>query len=318
MIRWGVLSAGRITHTFARDMLFCQGACIHAVAARNGKKARDFAYQYNIPHAYEGYQALLDDPAIDVIYIASPHTLHAEHAAAALKAGKHVLCEKPVTVTEEELTMLIGLAKANQCFFMEAMWTYFLPAIQQAKTWVEQGEIGELLSVRADFGYPVEFHENKREYDASLAGGCALEVGIYPIALNRLFHHDVASEKWKTQHLAPNGVEDDVLWTERYASSTAVLHTSFRAKLPNSAYLIGTKGTIEIPDFFRAQQCTLYEVETPRLTFEEPRDSFGFNYQIEHVGEAILRGDIESDICSWEKSLCFQRDLAYIRAMKPR
>lgn len=312
-VKWGVVTAGRITHTFARDIAFCRNTHIHGIAARKQQDADAFAEKYGIENAYEGYDALYNDPQIDAIYIASPHTFHAEQAAAAIRAGKHVLCEKPITTSVADLEYLIGLAQEHKVFLMEAMWTYFLPAIVQAKQWVESGEIGELVNLRCDFGYPIEYDPNCREYNADWAGGCVFDMGIYPIAFNWLFHKEQPSSFSRKIHRVPNGVEDDVVWQWQYADSTASLHTSFRSKLPNIAYLIGTKGTIEIPDFWRTTEAKLYELEQPKLHFVDHRLGSGFEFQIDHACECIRNGQLESDIVTFADSLAFQRAIDEVR-----
>ena len=255
LIRWGVITAGRITHTFAKDIAFCRNTKIQAVGARSLDSAQAFAEQYDIDEAFAGYDAVFAHPDIDAIYIASPHTMHVEHIEQALTNGKHILCEKPIVTRSEDIIRLRELARQKDLFLMEAMWTFFLPAIQQAAQWVREGQIGELLHVRADFGYPLPYSPSLREYDAQFAGGCLLEMGIYPIAFNWLFHPQMPNSIAGAQRFAPNGVENDVCWQWQYDSSTASMHTSFAAKLPNVAIIIGSEGTIQIPDFWRATEC---------------------------------------------------------------
>jgi predicted dehydrogenase len=178
-INWGIVGCGRIAAQFCEDLAHTNNGVVYAVAARNGDDATAFASKYGAANAYEGYQALFDDKNVDVVYIATPHNFHFKNASDAIKAGKHVLCEKPITVSAEECKQLSLLAKKHDVFLMEAMWTYFLPAIQKAKQWVEQGRIGTIKHVKADFGYPVPFNPDGREYNLDLAGGCLLDMGIY-------------------------------------------------------------------------------------------------------------------------------------------
>ncbi len=187
-VRWGIVSTGRITHQFVQDFDYVPNGTVVAVASRSQESADAFAAQYSIPRAYAGYDRLLEDPEVDAVYIATPHTLHYRNTMDAIQARKHVLCEKPFTVSVREARNLFHMAEQSSVFVMEAMWTYFLPAIQKAREWVEQGHIGRLRQVKADFGYPLlPFDPDRREYDAELAGGCLLEMGIYPVALAFLF-----------------------------------------------------------------------------------------------------------------------------------
>lgn len=308
-IRWGIVTAGRITHTFAHDMQFCSNAEIGAVAARRADDANAFAKHYGIPKAYEGYDALFADDEIDAIYVGSPHTFHVAHTEQALRAGKHVLCEKPITTCVHDLQHLISVATDCDRFLMEAMWTDFLPAIQQARQWVASGEIGELLHVKADFGSTMPYDPHTRVYNKALAGGCLLDMGIYPVAFNLYFHPEPGELTSVIKHYAPNGVEDDAIWQIKYANSTASLHCSFRCQLPNGASLIGTKGTIIIPDFLRAREAMLYEKETLKAHFRDDRKGHGFEFEIMHASSCIQAGKQQSDTMSWQRSLDIQTEL---------
>lgn len=309
-IRWGLVSAGRIAHTFAHDMSFVENSTIHAVAARSLENAESFANQYAIPVAYQGYSALFADPNIDAVYISTPHTLHYEHTKQALMAGKHVMCEKPFVVTPEQCAELCNLAKANNLFLMEAMWTWFLPAIRQAQTWIAEGHIGELKQLKADFGYPIAYDPTKREWNRDLAGGCTFEMGIYPIAFNRLFNSKTP-ERW---HIigkrAENGADKTMQASIDYGDSLSVIGSSFECKLRNWAYIIGTDGYIAIPDFWRADKAHLYKLDECLTTFEDERKGSGFEFQIQHAVECIRTDRTESDVVSHSDSQAFQQDIA--------
>ncbi len=275
-VRWGILSTGRIAHQFAQDMAHVDNGELVAVAARNREAAVAFAERHQIPRAHAGYDALIADPQVDAIYVATPHTLHFAHSAAALRAGKAVLCEKPLATSFAECEALFDIARGSGSYLMEGMWTYFLPAIQVARRWVSEGRIGRIRHIKADFGYPLlPFDANRREYDATLAGGCLLEMGIYPIALAWLFLEQEPMSVQVVARHAPNGVEDDVSMLFEYASCTATLGTSFRAKLQNWAYVIGEDGYIAIPDFWRARECMLYRLDERIDHFDDGRDVAG-------------------------------------------
>ncbi len=313
-IKWGIVSTGRICDQFTQDLAYVDHAQVLGVAARHLNDAQAFAKKHNIDRAYQGYQALFDDPDIDVVYIGTPHTFHFQHAVDAIKAGKHVLCEKPITINSSQMLELKSLAKSQGVFLMEAMWTFFLPALKQAKSWVDQGRIGKVLHVKADFGYPMPYVENSREYSKSLAGGCLLDMGIYPIAIAGLILDEQSPEVWQVNsHLAPNGVEDDVIMLANIGNAIVSLATSFRCKLHNYAYLIGDKGYIEIPDFWRASRCDLYQLEKKVDSFDEQRKSLGFNYEAQAVTNAILNGELESDVMPHRSSLWLQAQMEAIK-----
>jgi predicted dehydrogenase len=313
-IRWCIVGAGRIAHTFAEDMPATSTGIVHAVAARSGESAQAFADQYDIRTAHEGYEALYQDPNIDAVYVATPHTHHLKNSSDALRAGKAVLCEKPVTTNAAECQQLIDLSVETSGYWMEAMWTWFLPAILKAKTWVDNGRIGKIVQIQSDFGYPQIYSPDKREYNADLAGGCLLEMGIYPIALTALFAERDPDDISVVSRHAPNGVEDDVVATFTYPDFVATVGTSFRAKLRNWAYIVGEEGYIAVPDFWRANECQLWVLDNMVDRFDDGRSTNGFVYQTESVNKDLLASRSQSNVLPHSASLMFQRHMDLVRS----
>jgi predicted dehydrogenase len=313
-IRWGIVSTARITHQFAQDFAFVQNGALHAVSSRSQAAADAFARQYDIPRAYADYHAMLDDADIDAVYIATPHNNHFQNTADAIAAGKAVLCEKPFTVNAGECRELMGRTSDSGVYVMEAMWTWFLPAIRKAKEWVDAGRIGRILHIKADFGYPLPYDPDRREYCVDNAGGCLLEMGIYPVALACLFLPEDPDTVHTITRTAPNGVEDDVVTLWNYRDTVVSLATSFRAKLQNWAYIIGERGYIAIPDFWRASECQLFELDTKIDHFQDGRTSLGFNYEISSASGDIQLGRTQSAIIPLSSSLRFQLLMARVRA----
>ena len=313
-VKWGIISTARIAETFARDIRHCASAELCAVASRSQESADAFAKRLNIPQAFGSYESLLDDPNIDAIYVATPHTLHAEHAIMALKANKHVLCEKPATTSEAELQRILQVAKSQERFFMEAMWTYFLPAIRTAYEWVNDGRIGTPLHLKANFGFPMPYSPDCREYALELGGGCLLDMGIYPIAFDALLNKEDTEPQLIHYSQAPNGADDDVLWFHRYGRVISTLHTSFKSRLGNDALIIGDEGFVRLPDFWSANECFLFDANGQQDHFTDGRAGSGFEFEIEHASKKILNNCTESDVVSHEVSLRFQRRLAAVKA----
>jgi predicted dehydrogenase len=317
-VRWGIISTGRITHQFVQDFRFVPNGEVVAVASRSQESADAFAARHDIPRAYPAYQQLLEDPEVDAVYIATPHNLHYPNSIDAIQARKHVLCEKPFTVGVRESRNLFHMAEQSSVFVMEAMWTYFLPAIQKAQEWVAQGRIGRLRQVKADFGYPLlPFDPNRREYNAELAGGCLLEMGIYPVALAWLFTQQDPEDIRVVAHKTPNGVEDDVAMLFDYGDNAdgavATLGTSFRSKLQNWAYIIGEEAYIAIPDFWHASECSLYHLDARSDHFDDGRKSLGFNYETVAVNEDILAGRQQNSIMPWSNTIQFQEQMERVK-----
>ena len=314
-IRWGIIGPGRIARSFANDIEYAPHASLHAVASRQLAGAQEFAEAFGAPRAYGSYAELFADPEVDAIYIATPHSHHKDQAIAALRAGKHVLCEKPATVTPEELEEVLTVAQQQGRYFMEGMWTYFFPVIQQAKQWVESGEIGTLCHVKADFGFPLPYSPDLREYDHRLAGGCLLEMGIYPIAMAWLFLNQHPTQQSVWHHKADNGVEDDVVVLNSYGKdiATAQLTTSFRSKLNNYLTLIGDQGTITIADYWCAREARLYKGIDCVDRFSDSRNCQGFHYQIEQVSRELIDGKLQPEVVTWQDSRAFQQHMAQIK-----
>lgn len=313
-VRWGVVGAGRIAHQFCQDMAGVSNAELVAVAARDGNRAQRFASQYGAEFAHHDYQALYDNPGVDAVYVATPHSFHLQNCIDAMAAGKAVLCEKPLVLNPDQCRQLLDYHQSRDNYLIEGMWTWYLPAIRKAREWVEAGRIGQVLHLKADFGYPFQYGENLREYDPALGGSAVLEMGIYPVALARFFLRGDPHSFQVAGNIAPNGVEDDVSAVLDYGDAIATLGTSFRCKLQNWAYIIGTDGYIAIPDFWRAERCLLYRLDDRIDCFEEVRASHGFNYEIEAVSTDILEGRRESEVIPLSMSLKLQQDMEQIRA----
>jgi predicted dehydrogenase len=316
-VRWGIVGPGRIAHQFARDIASVGNAELLAVAARDGQRAQTFADQYGVSHAHEGYDGLFENPEVDAVYVATPHSYHLDHCAGALRAGKAVLCEKPLVISPDECRELIRIAGETGSYLMEGMWTWFLPAIRTALDWYRAGRIGQLLHIKSDFGYPLRYSEDLREYDARVGGGAVLEMGIYPVAIARLFIGRGPDSIQVTGRRAPNGVEDDVSVICDYGDCMATLGTSFRCKLQNWTYVIGTEGYIAIPDFWRAKCCSLFVLDEQVDHFDDGRSTLGFDYETEAVSREILEGRSECDVVPLVTSLALQEDMWDIREALP-
>ncbi|SFN58409.1 Gfo/Idh/MocA family protein [Dokdonella immobilis] len=313
-IRWGVIGAGRIARQFAADVTHTRNAELVAVAARERPRAREFAARWSIPAAYAGYEPLYEAADVDALYIATPHTLHLEQASAALRAGKAVFCEKPITVSAVQCQQLIDEAAQQQCFLAEAMWTLFLPAIRMAQAWVAEGRIGTLTHLSADFGYPMPYKPVGREYDPALGGGVLLDMGIYPITLALQFFPDNPQAMHTVTQFAENGVEDHLSMLWDCGAASASLTTSFRSKLPNVATIVGTDGYIRIPDFWRARECSLFRLDERIDHFYDGRKGGGFEFEIQSVSEDIAAGRLSSALVPLETSLRVQRMMGRIRS----
>lgn len=313
--QWGIISTGRMAGWFCGDFHAVSNGEMLAVASRAKEPAQTFANDYAIPRHYDNYDALIADADIDIIYIASPASTHLDLAIKCMEAGKAVLCEKPVTTSPTECQKLIDAHKANNVFFMEAMWSYFLPAMQQAKQWVDEGRIGEIVQVKADLGYPQNFDPKQREWDVEHGGGALLEMGIYPIAIAQYFLEDMPDKYHAIGSFAPNGAEKDVSMMLEYEAATAILGTSYLCRQRNAAHILGRDGYIALPDAFRADEAYLCKLDDVVAHKKFPRQTRGYEYQAIEVGHFLDQGMTSSPVMPLSKSMEFQRIIENVKTI---
>lgn len=312
-IRWAILGAGNIAKAFVKDFPYMQNAELVAVAASSREKAQQFATEHQIPLALN-YQELYESRDVDAVYIATTHNFHLEQSLACIHSGKAVLCEKPITVNDRQFKLLSAAARERNVFLMEAMWTWFLPVIQKAREWVQQGRIGQLKIIQADFSFPSEFNPEGRLYDPALAGGALLDIGIYPIALTDFMMCRQPDSIVASGSLTSTGVDERVAILLEYGDVSATLYASIVARMKNMACLFGTGGRIEIPEFWKAVKCSLYDADGQLIEeFTDNRSSRGFIYEMQHATDCLLEGKTESNIVDFNSSNRLQEIMTTVR-----
>jgi len=314
-IRWGIISTGGIANAFALALQSVPNAELIAVGSRSQDGANYFGDQYDIPRRYSSYQQVADDPDVDVVYIGTPHVFHAENMKMCLEAGKHVLCEKPFTINAREAKECINLAREKGLFLMEAIWTRYIPAIVQLRQWIQEGRIGDLLMVQADFNASLPYDPTKRTFARELGGGALLDVGIYPITLTTMLLG--LPESFSSHvHMGETQVDDRAALLLRYPEGvSALLSMGNRHSTPNTALIQGTKGSIRIhPNFHHPTQMTLYLDGSEPEDVTIPYESNGLNYEAMEVQECIRAGKLESDIMPLDETLAVMELMDSIRA----
>lgn len=207
--RWGIAGTGRIASDFVRDIANIADAKVVAVGSRTLEGARAFAAARGIASAHGSIDALAADPDVDVIYVAGIHPVHREHAITAMRAGKHVLVEKPLAMNAGEVAEMIDVSRNTNRFLMEAMWTRFNPLHVELKRRLDAGEFGSVLTIDSDFSFSIPVDHSHRLFDPSKGGGSLLDVGIYPITLAWWWLGAPAS--WTaTGHIGATGVDETV------------------------------------------------------------------------------------------------------------
>lgn len=304
MISWGILGTGFMAKMFAEDFSYVRDGKIMAVASRTKDKADQFSQEFSIPEAYEGYENLLKNANVDVVYIATPHSLHYENIKMCFAYNKAVVCEKPITVNTEQLDEVRKAAKSKGHFLMEAMWTYFLPPIIKVKEWCDDKRIGSIQFIKAFFGGNANPEKSPRLFNPELAGGALLDLGIYPVAFTQLIM-DCQMEKIQSEAIIDNNQVDvqNASIIRFKSGAIASIGSSINTSMKNDAYIYGTQGYIYIPDFFKAQKAYLYS-ENGDEVFEDDRTSRGFNFEADEVNELIGKGKTESRRIPLKKSLC--------------
>ena len=312
-IRWAILGAGRIANAFAKDFPLMQNAELVAVASSDKERASNFAKEYNIPKALS-HDDLYNSNEIDAVYIATTHNFHFEQALKCLENGKAVLCEKPITVNDTEFKKLMRVSKQKNVFLMEAMWTYFLPATKKAKQWLDEGRIGKLQVMQADFAFPMEKNIKGRIYNPALAGGALLDVGVYPVALSYYFIDKVPEKIVASGAMTNTGVDERLGMIFQYGDITATLFTSIITRMSNTIRLYGENGYIELPNFWKASTARLFDKEfNPVETFEDNRTAHGFIFEMQHANDMILDGKIESPVIPHLRSNDIQETMMVVR-----
>lgn len=303
---WGIIGLGKIAHKFATDLQTIPDAKLHAVASSDMTRATDFAAQYEATFAYGSYQDLMDCPDLDAVYIATPHTTHCEMTLLCLHHNIPVLCEKPFAMNRLQVESMVNLARQNDTFLMEALWTRFLPTTDLFLSLLEKNSIGKILSVHADFGFYSAFNAKSRLYDKNLGGGSLLDVGIYPIYLSLL----LLGKPNKIQAKAVFGQSDvdescAMIFGYDDEQQMAVLHSSIKAKTGTEAFIYGEKGKIHLHGRFHEPNIGItLEVYGEELVFYPFEwNCIGYAYEAMEVMRCVRAGKKESKAMSHRFSL---------------
>ncbi len=312
-IKWGIVGPGKIATSFAEDLELVQDAEIAAVASRSFERAQQFADKFNIPNAFGSYEELFNSEAVDIVYVATPHNFHKDLAIQAIKSGKHVLCEKPLGVNRAEVEEIVAASKANQVFMMEGLWSRFNPSIQKAKQMVDDGTIGDVGYLHADFAfYGLDRGLDSRLLNPELASGSLLDIGIYPVFLAYLIL-GMPKEIMAKSNFLDNGTELQTSMLFHYDTAQAVLYSGLTSASKMEAEISGSKGEIFIhPMWHQADGCSLLkDGNTEQFNF--PRQGNGFVYEIEEVHQCLKANKLQSDLWSHQNSLDLAELLDTIR-----
>jgi predicted dehydrogenase len=312
---WGLIGTGGIAETFAADLMFTDSGRAAAVGSRHLESANRFADEFSIPNRHASYEALVADPDVDVVYVATPHPMHHANALLALRAGKPVLVEKAFTMNAAEAQELVAVARAEGLFLMEAMWTRFLPHIDEIRRLLAEGALGDVVTVTADHGQWFAKDPDFRLFAPELGGGALLDLGVYPVS----FASMVLGKPDRIVSLidpAFTGVDGQTSMLFGYASGAqAVLTCTSSAKSPTRGAIVGTEARIEIEgDFYAPTSFTLISRAGEQTYFDSQTEGKGLWYEAEAVARCLREGLLESPLMPLEESISIMQTMDAVLA----
>jgi predicted dehydrogenase len=312
-VKVGVLGLGSIFKRVMTDFPNAENCELYAVAARDSARAEEAKTKYGAKLAFGCYEELLECPEVELIYVATPHSLHFEQVMACLAHGKHVICEKAFALNDGEAARMAALAREKGLFLMEAMWTRFLPAMIKLRALLAEGALGEIRHVVGDFSYAARFDPESRLYDPRLAGGALLDVGIYPLSMIAMLLGDAPSRADGICVMAPSGVDARTVAQFQYASgATAQLMCGVDVNGDSSLTVFGTLARVDIPDFWHATRLEITRGRELEI-LEFPPETEGHHHQFVHAADCIHGGRTESPVMPLDQTVQLMKLMTEIR-----
>ncbi|KRN27278.1 oxidoreductase, NAD-binding Rossmann fold family protein [Lactobacillus selangorensis] len=291
-LKWGIIGLGAQANNFATYFDQPDGV-LYGAASRHLDKAELFTQKHHIPHAYGSYAEMLADPAIDIVYIATPHNYHIEWILASLKAGKHVLCEKAITMESKQLNTAITLAHEKHLVLAEAMTIYHMPLFAEIKRQQEKRALGPLKTINVSFGSYKELDPKNRFWNPDLAGGALLDIGVYALSFARYF---MSAQLLATQmKRSKSGVDSQsaFLITDEPGEQVTVA-LNLHAKMPKQGVVTFENGYFTVMDYPRADTAVLTHSDGQSETIEAGDATKALNYEIRDFQE-VVRGNQPND-----------------------
>lgn len=289
-IRWAILGTGTIATEFASHFE-AANADLVAVASRTKAKAQSFAEEYGIPAYFDDYAELLADEAVDVVYIALPHSHHHQWIKASLESGKHVLCEKVITINKPQLDELVQLAEEKGLYLAEAMTIYHMPLYRKLKEWIDGHDLGPLKMIQASFGSFKDTDPSVYYFNKELAGGALFDIGTYALSFVRNFMTSKPTEIMTMGNLHESGVDESSAIILRNAEAElATISLTFRAKMPKQGVVAYEKGFFTIMDYPRPTKTVFTSYDGNETIIEAGEFAQGLNYEVADFSQLILTG----------------------------
>ena len=315
---FGIIGLGKIAHKFVQDLQWLPDAKLWAVAAKEQARADEFGAKYGATYYFGSYEAMLNCPDLDVVYVATPHVSHAEIALMLVQHKIPCIVEKPFAMNTQEAKAVFEAARANQTFVMEALWTRFLPHFLMVEKWIADGEIGDIKSIKADFGFQTEKNPKSRLFNKTLGGGSLLDVGIYPLFLSYFFL-GVPQKIHGIADIGDTGVDESCMALLGYESQQiAQIHSSIVTRTDTEAFIYGTEGNIKIHGRWHEQPAsiTLFQngKEAVSHGFDIQLPEYGYWYEAKSVMDCLEKGFIENPKWTWQQTLDLQDIMDGVKA----
>ncbi|MGN1387521.1 MAG: Gfo/Idh/MocA family protein [Bacillus sp. (in: firmicutes)] len=290
-LNWAILGPGMIANDFAGALNKGNGG-IYAVGSRQLHSAKSFAEKHQVEVAYGSYDEMLKDEKIDVVYIATPHTFHYEYIMKSLQNGKHVLCEKAITVNSDQLREIVALAQEKQLIVAEAMTIYHMPLYKKLRSIVSSGKLGKLKMIQVSFGSCKEYDVTNRFFSKDLAGGALLDIGTYALSFTRFFLSAQPNEVLTTVKTFETGVDEQSgIILKNDEDEMAVISLTMRAKMPKRAVIAGELGFITVDNFPRADRALLTYTDGTTEIIEAGKTEEALLYEVEDINNLILNNE---------------------------
>ena len=309
---WAILGCGHIAEKFATELKGLPNANLYGAASRGLEKAQNFANKFEFEKSFGSYQDMVEDPNVDVVYIATPHNFHKEHTLLCLSHKKAVLCEKAFAINSNEVEQMIAASKENNTFLMEAFWVVFRPKYLKVKEIVASENLGKLKFVKSDFMFNGEYNPKNRMYNVDLGGGSLLDIGIYSIFTALMFLG--APDEIKTiPHFSSTGSEESISMLFGYKNgATAVLTSSFDSEYKNESELCFEQGIIKYDRFSKDPIVLIKDDEIQKIPFENG-PNMGYQFEAIHVMECLDKNLKESPVLPLSLSLELMNILDNVR-----
>lgn len=314
IMKVGIIGAGAIAAKMAETLAGMKDAEGYAIASRSLDSARAFADRWGFPRAYGSYEEMLEDPDVDLVYVATPHSHHRDHALMCLHHGKPVLCEKAFTANAVQAEEVLGYARERGVFITEAIWTRYMPLSHRLNELLAEGVIGRPTMLTANLGYPLSHKE--RMYNPALAGGALLDLGVYALNFALMaFGTDIervdsACVKTKT------GVDAQESFTLTYRDGRmAVLSSTMMAKTDRQGIISGEEGHFIVENINNPQRITVVDSEyRVKAVYDCPKQITGYEYEVQACAEALQRGWLEAPDMPHSETLRVMRLMDDLRA----